>query len=172
MAGTNHFPSIVLAQSEPECRGLTFGGCDEPAELGLLWHRAIAVSGACTAAKTARWGSSSWHSPSASGQIAYLREGLAQFGYVEGRNIALEPFFTDGDNKSERRRAVRALIEEPVHTLLVAVFRLAELAKKGPERDDPDRNDCGRSAHDGTRTRAVGRNPRLEFDRTVACVFA
>jgi ABC-type uncharacterized transport system substrate-binding protein len=80
--------------------------------------------------KLARLGFVSWQSPSASGQIAYLREGLAQFGYVEGRNIALEPFFTDGDQE-RTQAAVRALIEEPVDILIARVTPVAELAKEG-----------------------------------------
>lgn len=71
----------------------------------------------------------SWQSQAAEDQIKHLREGLAQFGYVEGRNISLEAFFTDGD--PERTRAVlRALIDKQVDILIVRVSPVAQIAKE------------------------------------------
>src|ERR1700759_525009 len=62
--------------------------------------------------KPVRIGFVSWQAQSED-QLKYVREGLAQFGYVDGRNVSLEASFTDGD--SERTRAVlRSLIDKPV----------------------------------------------------------
>jgi putative ABC transport system substrate-binding protein len=71
----------------------------------------------------------SWQAQSAEDQMKYLREGLAQFGYVEGRNVSLEAFFTDGD--PERTRAVlRALIDKQVDILIVRVSPVAQIARE------------------------------------------
>jgi putative tryptophan/tyrosine transport system substrate-binding protein len=83
-------------------------------------------------AKPARIGFVSWQAQSAEDQLKYLREGLVQLGYVEGRNISLETFFTDGDQ--ERTRAVvRTLIDEPVDILIARVTPVAQIAKEMTE---------------------------------------
>jgi ABC-type uncharacterized transport system substrate-binding protein len=70
----------------------------------------------------------SWQAQSAEDQIRYLREGLAQHGYVEGRNINLEAFFTDGDPE-RTRAALRPLIDKPVDILILRVSPVAQIAK-------------------------------------------
>jgi len=76
-----------------------------------------------------RIGFVSWQAQSAEDQLKYLHEGLAQFGYAEGRNISLEAFFTDGDQ--ERTRAVlRTLIDRPVDVLIARVTPVAQIAKE------------------------------------------
>ena len=67
--------------------------------------------------KIAKLGFVSWQSPAASDQIEFLREGLAQLGYVEGRNISLEAWFTDG-NRERTQAALRAFVEKPVDVLI------------------------------------------------------
>jgi putative ABC transport system substrate-binding protein len=69
----------------------------------------------------------SWQAQSAEDQIKYLREGLAQFDYVEGRNIRLEAHFTDGDQE-RTRKVVRSLIDEPVDVLIARVTPVAQIA--------------------------------------------
>jgi putative ABC transport system substrate-binding protein len=71
----------------------------------------------------------SWQAQSAEDQLKYLREGLAQFGYVEGRNISLEAFFTDGDPE-RTRAALRPLIDKPVDILILRVSPVAQIAKE------------------------------------------
>ena len=71
----------------------------------------------------------SWQSQAAEDQLKYLREGLAQFGYVEGRNVSLEAFFTDGDPE-RTRAALRPLIDKPVDILIVRVSPVAQIAKE------------------------------------------
>lgn len=83
-------------------------------------------------AKPVRIGFVSRQAQSAEDQLKYLREGLVQLGYVEGRNISLETFFTDGDQ--ERTRAVvRTLIDEPVDILIARVTPVAQIAKEMTE---------------------------------------
>jgi putative ABC transport system substrate-binding protein len=53
-----------------------------------------------------RIGFVTWQSQVSENQLVYLREGLAQYGYVEGRNISLAAHFTDGNR--ERTQAVKA----------------------------------------------------------------
>jgi putative ABC transport system substrate-binding protein len=70
-----------------------------------------------------------WQSQVSENQLVYLREGLAQYGYVEGRNISLETFFTDGDQ--ERTRAtLRTLIDRPVDILIARVTPVAHIARE------------------------------------------
>jgi putative ABC transport system substrate-binding protein len=76
-----------------------------------------------------RIGFVSWQAQAAEDQIKYLREGLAQFGYVEGRNISLEAFFTDGDPE-RTRAALRPLIDKPVDILILRVSPVAQIAKE------------------------------------------
>jgi putative ABC transport system substrate-binding protein len=71
----------------------------------------------------------SWQAQSADDQIKYLREGLAQYGYVEGRNVSLETFFTDGDQE-RTRAAVSGLIDKGVDLLVARVTPVAKMAKE------------------------------------------
>ncbi|MBV8909041.1 MAG: ABC transporter substrate-binding protein, partial [Sphingomonas sp.] len=71
----------------------------------------------------------SWQAQSSEDQLKYLREGLAQFGYVEGRNITLEALFTDGDPE-RTRAALRPLIDKPVDILILRVSPVAQIAKQ------------------------------------------
>jgi ABC-type uncharacterized transport system substrate-binding protein len=71
----------------------------------------------------------SWQAQAAEDQMKYLREGLAQFGYVEGRNVSLEAFFTDGDPE-RTRAALRSLIDKQVDILIVRVSPVAQIAKE------------------------------------------
>jgi putative ABC transport system substrate-binding protein len=71
----------------------------------------------------------SWQAQSAEDQMKYLREGLAQFGYLEGRNISLEAFFTDG-NQEQTRAVLRNLIDKQVDILIARVTPVAQIAKE------------------------------------------
>jgi putative ABC transport system substrate-binding protein len=82
--------------------------------------------------KIAKLGFVSWQSPAASDQIEFLREGLAQLGYVEGRNISLEAWFTDG-NRERTQAALRAFVEKPVDVLIARVTPAALLAKEATQ---------------------------------------
>ena len=97
----------------------------------LLGGSAVAWSSVAHAqqAKPARIGFVSRQAQSAEDQLKYLREGLAQLGYVEGHNISLETFFTDG-NQARTRAVVRALIDELVDILIARVTPVAQIAKE------------------------------------------
>jgi putative ABC transport system substrate-binding protein len=71
----------------------------------------------------------SWQAQAAEDQLKYLREGLAQYGYVEGRNLSLETFFTDG-NQDRTRTVLRTLIDGPVDILIARVTPVAQIAKE------------------------------------------
>ncbi len=70
-----------------------------------------------------------WQSQAAEDQMKYLREGLARYGYAEGRNISLETFFTDGD-QDRTRTVLRTLIDEPVDILIARVTPVAQIARE------------------------------------------
>src|ERR1700730_12796756 len=82
--------------------------------------------------KIAKLGFVSWQSPAASDQMEFLREGLAQLGYVEGRNISLEAWFTDG-NRERTQAALRGFVEKPVDVLIARVTPAALLAKEATQ---------------------------------------
>jgi putative ABC transport system substrate-binding protein len=79
--------------------------------------------------KIARIGFVTWQSQAAETQVKYLREGLAQFGYVEGRNLSLETYFTDG-NRERTEAILRELVDKPVDVLIARVTPVAQLAKQ------------------------------------------
>jgi putative ABC transport system substrate-binding protein len=70
-----------------------------------------------------------WQSQAAEDQLKYLREGLAQYGYAEGRNISLDARFTDG-NREHTQAVIRELVDRPVDLLVARVTPVAELAKQ------------------------------------------
>ena len=82
--------------------------------------------------KIAKLGFVSWQSAAAADQIEYLRDGLARFGYVEGRNIDLETWFTDG-NRERTQAVIRALVQKPVDALIVRVTPTTQLAKEATQ---------------------------------------
>lgn len=80
-------------------------------------------------ARLARIGFVSWQSQAAETQLGYLREGLAKFGYVEGRNLGLDAHFTDG-NRERTQAVIRELADKPVDVLIVRVTPAVQLAKQ------------------------------------------
>jgi putative ABC transport system substrate-binding protein len=74
----------------------------------------------------------SWQSPAGEGQVEFLREGLTRLGYVEGRNIELETWFTDG-NRERTQEVIRGLVQKPGDVLIVRVTPAAQLAKEATQ---------------------------------------
>jgi putative tryptophan/tyrosine transport system substrate-binding protein len=70
----------------------------------------------------------SWQSPTTANQIDFFREGLRQFGYVEGQNIELESYFTDA-NKTLTKSTIQSLVQKKVDVLIVRVTPTAHIAK-------------------------------------------
>jgi putative ABC transport system substrate-binding protein len=58
-----------------------------------------------------------------------LRRGLRELGYIEGKNIALEGFFTAGD-RERTREVIRRLVREPVDILIVRITPAIHIAKE------------------------------------------
>jgi putative tryptophan/tyrosine transport system substrate-binding protein len=82
--------------------------------------------------RIAKLGFVSWQSQAAADQVAYLREGLTRLGYVEGRNIELETWFTDG-NRERTQEVIRGLVRKPVDVLIVRVTPATQLAKEATQ---------------------------------------
>jgi putative tryptophan/tyrosine transport system substrate-binding protein len=84
------------------------------------------------ARKTAKIGFVTWGSPAVSMRLDDLRQGLREFGYVEGQNLELEGHFTDG-NKDRTREVVESLIRKPVDVLIVWQTPAAHIAKEATQ---------------------------------------
>lgn len=69
-----------------------------------------------------------WGSSSVSTRLEDLRQGLRDYGYVEGANLELEAHFTDG-NRERTRAVVDALVKKPVDVLVVWQTPAAHVAK-------------------------------------------
>jgi len=82
--------------------------------------------------RIAKLGFVSWQSQAAADQVEYLREGLTRLGYVEGRNIELETWFTDG-NRERTQEVIRGLVQKPVDVLIVRVTPATQLAKEATQ---------------------------------------
>jgi putative ABC transport system substrate-binding protein len=70
-----------------------------------------------------------WGSPAIKMRVEDLRQGLRDFGYVEGANYRLESHFTDG-NKERTREIIRALVARAVDVLVVWQTPAAHIAKE------------------------------------------
>jgi putative ABC transport system substrate-binding protein len=60
-------------------------------------------------------------------QIDYFREGMRQFGHVEGKSYVIEAHFTGG-NRELTQQIARKLVEEPVDILVVQSTAAAQIA--------------------------------------------
>ena len=90
---------------------------------------AIAVlSGGAAAAEAKVW-KIAYVSWDRSWNIDPLRQGLAKLGYVEGRNIEIESYFTDGD-RARTREVIAKLVKEPVDLLIVNATPAIQIAKE------------------------------------------
>ena len=70
-----------------------------------------------------------WGSSAIRMRVEDLRQGLRDFGYVEGKNIRLESHFTDG-NKERTREIIQALVAKPVDILVVWQTPAVHIAKE------------------------------------------
>jgi putative tryptophan/tyrosine transport system substrate-binding protein len=71
----------------------------------------------------------SWFSPGVSRHAEQLRQGLRDFGYIEGKNLEFESYFTDG-NREKTREVLRSLIDRGVDILVVAATPAIHIAKE------------------------------------------
>ena len=128
--------------------------------------------GTAQESKLALIGYVNWFGP-AFGQMNLdaLREGLHDLDYAEGRNIAIESYFTDGD-RERTREVFRKLVGKPVDILVACATPAAQLAKEATQTipivmapvADPLATGLVQSlAHPGGNlTGLTGRNPDLE----------
>jgi putative ABC transport system substrate-binding protein len=82
--------------------------------------------------KIARIGFVTWGSPAIAMRVENLRQGLRDFGYVEGVNLDLEYHFTDG-NRDRTREVIQALIRKPVDILVVWQTPAVHVAKEATQ---------------------------------------
>jgi putative ABC transport system substrate-binding protein len=70
-----------------------------------------------------------WLAPAMRMRLDDLHEGLRAFGYVEGKNLKVESYFTDG-NRQYTQEVIRALVDKPVDVLVVWQTPAAQIAKE------------------------------------------
>ena len=75
----------------------------------------------------------SWWSPQLARHADYLREGLTELGYVEGRNLELHVAFT-GANVGLTREVARRFVEMPVDVMVVSTTPAIHIAKEATQR--------------------------------------
>jgi putative tryptophan/tyrosine transport system substrate-binding protein len=71
----------------------------------------------------------SWFSPSLAAHVEQFRKGMRDLGYLEGRDIAVDAYFTDGD-RDRTREVVRKLLQDKVQILVVEATPAIEVAKQ------------------------------------------
>jgi len=84
------------------------------------------------AQQTKRLAYVTWQSSATMDQLAFLREGLRQLGYVEGQNIELESYFTDA-NKELTESIIRSVVQKKIDLLIVRVTPTAHIAKEATQ---------------------------------------
>jgi putative ABC transport system substrate-binding protein len=94
---------------------------------------AIASSGAVAQqTRKAKLGFISWWAPQQSIHLEWLREGLRELGYAEGRNIEIEGHFTAG-NRERTRELARAFVAKGVDILVVSTTPAIHIAKEATQ---------------------------------------
>ena len=77
----------------------------------------------------AKLGFVSWNNSDATQQLVSLREGLATLGYLEGKSIAIEAHFTNGD-AARTREVIRSFVRNDVKVIVVRATPAAHIAKE------------------------------------------
>lgn len=96
------------------------------AQLASLATVGIAVA---QTTRVPRVGFVSWFSASESGDLDMLRSGLRELGYQEGRTVAIDPVFTNGD-RERTEAALRAMVEARTDVIVVRATAAAHVAKR------------------------------------------
>jgi putative tryptophan/tyrosine transport system substrate-binding protein len=71
----------------------------------------------------------SWFSPESNGDVDQVRQGLREFGYVEGKNIEIESYFADG-NRDKTRDVLKSMVERGFDILVVTATPAVHIAKE------------------------------------------
>jgi putative tryptophan/tyrosine transport system substrate-binding protein len=69
----------------------------------------------------------SWFPPTMNLDLDHFREGMQQFGCVDGKNYEVEAYFTDG-NREKTQDVARKLVNEPVDVLLAVATPAIHIA--------------------------------------------
>lgn len=95
--------------------------------IAAMWPLAAGAQG--TQGRIFKLGLVSFHSPTLAGHIDYMRDGLRQLGWIEGRNLTIEAYFTDGD-RERTRETLRALIGRGADILVAWTTPAAQIARE------------------------------------------
>jgi putative tryptophan/tyrosine transport system substrate-binding protein len=79
--------------------------------------------------KIVKLGYVSWFSPDSKGDVDQVRQGLREFGYVEGKNIEIESYFADG-NRDKARDVLKSMVDRGFDILVVAATPAVHIAKE------------------------------------------
>ena len=93
----------------------------------LLGAAAGLASPAAADDKKAKIGFLSWFPPTMNVDLDHFREGMQQFGYVDGKNYEVEAYFTGG-NREMTQDVARKLVQEPVDVLLAVATPAIHIA--------------------------------------------
>jgi ABC-type uncharacterized transport system substrate-binding protein len=95
--------------------------------LALLGGAACLSSPVRAAEKLAKIGFISWF-PESNANLGNFREGMQQFGYIEGRTYSLDAHFAAGDPKIAQS-AIRKFVGEPVDVIVATATPAIHIAK-------------------------------------------
>lgn len=79
--------------------------------------------------KIVKLGYVSWFSSGVKGDVDQVRQGLREFGYVEGKNIEIESYFTDG-NRDKTRDVLKSMVDRGFDILVVTATPAVHIAKE------------------------------------------
>jgi putative ABC transport system substrate-binding protein len=79
--------------------------------------------------KMVKIGFVSWWAPEMTRHVEQVRQGLLDFGYVDGKNIEFESYFTNG-NREKTREVLGSLVDRGVDILIVSTTPAIHIAKE------------------------------------------
>jgi len=71
----------------------------------------------------------SWFPPTMKIDLDHFREGMRQFGYIEGKDYEIEAYFIDG-NRELARETVSKLVQEPVDIIVAVATPAVHVVKE------------------------------------------
>jgi putative ABC transport system substrate-binding protein len=90
---------------------------------------AVLAMNATAQQRPAQIGFVSWFSPTEAVHVEHLKQGLKDYGWLDGQSYQVEAHYTDG-NRQRTREVVEALIRKPVDLLVVRATTVAHIAKE------------------------------------------
>jgi len=95
----------------------------------ILGAAAGLASPAAAESKRPKIGLLSWLTRTGTPALDQFRDGMQQFGYVEGKNYEIEAYFTGGDRELTQEIA-RKFVQEPVDILVVIATPAVQIVKE------------------------------------------